>query len=51
MIYYSEPGSYRREKVKVVPDLINYATKKELEHATGVDISDLTDKIFCYFEG
>ena len=31
MTYYPEPDSHRREKVKVVPDLTNYATKKELE--------------------
>ena len=28
-------------KVKVVSDLTNYATKKELEHATNIDTSDL----------
>ena len=31
MSYYPEPDSHRREKVKVVQDLTNYATKKELE--------------------
>ena len=29
--------------MKVVLDLSNYATKKELDHATGVDTSDLAD--------
>ena len=31
-------------KVKVVLDLINYATKRELDHATGVYTSDLAAK-------
>ena len=30
--------------MKVLLDLSNYATKKELEHATGIDTSDLTVK-------
>ena len=37
--YYPEP-----ERVKAVLDLSNYATKKELEHATGVDTSNLAAK-------
>ena len=41
MSYYPEPDSYIRVKVKVVLDLSNYATKKELEHATGIGTSDL----------
>ena len=41
MSYYPEPGSHIRNKVKVVLDLSNYATKKELDHATGIDTSDL----------
>ena len=32
--------------MKVLLDLSNYATKKELEHATGIDTSDLTVKKF-----
>ena len=36
--------SYKRDKVKVVLDLSDYATKKELDHATGVDTSDLAAK-------
>ena len=28
MIYYPEPDSCIRDKVKVVPELSNYATKK-----------------------
>ena len=44
MSYYPESDSHIRDKVKVVLDLSNYATKKELEHATGVDISDLAAK-------
>ena len=44
MSYYPEPDSHIRDKVKVVLDLSNYATKKEFEHATGVDASDLAAK-------
>ena len=41
MSYYSEPDIHIRDKVKVVLDLSNYATKKELELSTGIDTSDL----------
>ena len=44
MNYYAEPGSHIRHKVKVVLDLTNYATKKDLDYATGVDTSDVTAK-------
>ena len=44
MTYYPEPDSHFRNKVKVVSDLSNYATKKELENATGIDTSDLAAK-------
>ena len=44
MIYYPKPDSHIRDKVKIVLDLPNYATKKELDHATGVDTSDLVAK-------
>ena len=44
MTYYPEPDSHIRDKVKVVLDLPNYATEKELEHATGVDASNLDAK-------
>ena len=44
MSYYPETDSHIRDKVKVVLDLSNYATKKELEHATGIDTSDLAAK-------
>ena len=47
MSNYPEPDSHIRYKVKVVLDLTNYATKKELEHATGIDTSHLaTGKYF-----
>ena len=36
MSYYPEPDSHIREKVKVVLDLSNYATKKELDHVTRI---------------
>ena len=41
MSYYPEPGSQFRDKIKIVLSLSNYATKKKLDHATGVDTSDL----------
>ena len=44
MSYYPEPESYIRDKVKVVLNLENYSTKKELGHATGIDTSDLAAK-------
>ena len=44
MCYYPEQDSDIRDKVKVISDLSNYATKKELGHATGVDTSDLAAK-------
>ena len=46
MSYYPEPESHIRDKVKVLPNLSNYATKKELEHATGVDTSNLATTNF-----
>ena len=44
MSYYPEPNSHIRDKVKVVLDLLNYATKTELDHASGVDTPDLAAK-------
>ena len=44
MSYYPEPDSHIIDKVKVVLELSNYATKNELDHATGVDTSDLAVK-------
>ena len=44
MSYYPESDSHNRNKVKVVLDFSNYATKKELDHATSVDRSDLDAK-------
>ena len=44
MSYYPEPDSLIRDKVKVLLNLSNYATKKELEHATGIDTSYLAAK-------
>ena len=41
MSYYPEPDSHIKDKAKVVLKLSNYATKKELDHAAGVDTSDL----------
>ena len=41
MSYYPESDSHIRNKVKVVLDLSNYVTKKELGSATGVDTPDL----------
>ena len=44
MSYYTEANSHIRDKVKVSLELSNYVTKKELEHATGVDTTDLSAK-------
>ena len=44
MSYYPKLDSHNRDKVKVVLDLSNYATKKELDYVTGVDTSDLAAK-------
>ena len=44
MNYYLEPDSHIRDKVKVVLDLINYATKQGLGHATKVVTPDLAAK-------
>ena len=41
MSYYLEPYSHIKNKIKVELELSNYATKKYLEHATGVGTSDL----------
>ena len=44
MSFYPEPDSHVRDKVKVVLDFSKYATRKALEHATGVDTSKLAAK-------
>ena len=44
MSYYPESGCPISAKVKVVLYLSNFASKKELEHATGVDTSNLAAK-------
>ena len=44
MSYYTEPDSHIRVEVKVALNLSNYAIKKELDHATGFDISNLATK-------
>ena len=37
--------------LEIVLDLSNYATKKELDHATGVDTSDLaTEKVLLLWQ-
>ena len=41
MNYFPEPYSYSKNKIKVELDLSKYATKSDLKHATGVDISNL----------
>ena len=41
MSCYLEQDNHIRDKVKVVSDLSNHATKKELDHSIGVDTSDL----------
>ena len=44
MNYYPRPDNHIRYKFKVVLDLSNQATKKQLDHATGVDASDSAAK-------
>ena len=44
MSYYPEPDSHIKFKVKIVLILSNNATKKELDHATGVYTYDLAAK-------
>ena len=44
LLYSCIRDSHIRDKVKVVLDLSNYTTKKELDHATDVDISGLAGK-------
>ena len=41
--YFSKPKSFGAN-VKVEFDLSNYATKPDLQNATGVDISDFSKK-------
>ena len=44
MSYYLELGSHIRDKVEVLLDLSNNTTEQKLDHATGVDTSDLAAK-------
>ena len=44
MSHYPETDSHVRDKVEVLLDLSNYATKKELEHSTDADASNLAIK-------
>ena len=46
MCYYPEPDNCLRDKVKVVLELSNYATKKELHHAECAHTSDLAARRF-----
>ena len=50
MSYHPEPHNHIIDKVKIMLDLSNYTTKKELEHATGVDTSNLAATKCCCFE-
>ena len=44
MSFYPERNSHIRDKVKVALELWNHITKKELDHATDVDTSDVAAK-------
>ena len=47
MSYYPESDIHAKDQV--ILDLSNCVTKKELEHATGLDTSGLASKkIFCF---
>ena len=48
MSYYPELDSHIRNKVKVVKDLSNYDTKKELNVAMVVDTSNIYIYIYIY---
>ena len=50
MSYYPEPDSHIvKDKVKVALDLLNYATKKEIEYATRlICLIRLLKKVFCF---
>ena len=42
MCYDPDWDSHDRDKAKVVIDLSNYATKRELDHDTGINTTELT---------
>ena len=44
MSYYPEPDNHITNKIKVELELSDYATKKDLDHATSVDTSYLAAK-------
>ena len=44
MSYYPKRDGHIRNKNKLELGLSNYDTKKEIEHVTGVDTSNLTTK-------
>ena len=44
IIIHPEPDNHIRDRVKVLLDLSNYATMKQLEHATGINTSGLAAK-------
>ena len=44
MGYYPEPDSHIKNKIKVILNLSNYATKKKLKNAASVETSDLAAK-------
>ena len=44
MSFYQEPDTHIRDKVKIVLEFSNYATKEQLEYATCIDTSDLDAK-------
>ena len=46
MSYYPELDSHIRNKVKVLQYLSNFANRKELEHAAGVDTSNLATQSY-----
>ena len=44
MSYYPEPNVHISDKIKVVLDLTNYASKRELNNSTCVNTSNLPPK-------
>ena len=50
MSYYPKPGSHIRDKAKIVLEMSNCGSKKEIDHVTGVDTSELAAKkgFYCF---
>ena len=45
MVFYPEPDSYSRSKIKVELDLFNYTAKSDLKSTAGSDASEFAKTI------